>query len=362
MKKFFTIIIFFIFSSTVFAENNTLNWKWGTAFNSVVLVSGENEVGRIVKDPFDQAVPDGPMKDPNKAPDSVKPKVIPYGMGSGFFINEKYIITNYHVIKGFEKLSVYVYNHPYVITDVELVGYDESIDIAVLQVNEKDIPNEFLEFAEESPLIGDDVYAIGHGMSQVWSLTKGILSYDYRRNPGTSFVHYLQTDAVINSGNSGGPLLNEDSEVIGVNTLIMSGDKFYVGYGYVIPAPLVERVATQIIETGKHVKPSIGIKMSITEDRELYEKLKSKGIGHYLEIQEVIIGSAAEQYGIQKGDIIMSIDDTDIQVLPQVIEFLWTKNPGDEIVFKVYRNNETVHIPVILGTLKEKKPVPIYGK
>ena len=202
-------------------------------------------------------------------------------------------------------------------------------------------------------------------MSQVWSLTKGILSYDYRRNPGTSFVHYLQTDAVINSGNSGGPLLNEDSEVVGVNTLIMSGDKFYVGYGYVIPRLLVERVATQIIETGEHVKPSIGIKMSITEDRELYEKLKAEGLGHYLEIQEVIVGSAAEQYGLKKGDIIMSIDGTDIQVLPQVIEFLWTKNPGDEIVFKIYRKNgkeKFVDVPVILGTLKKKEPIPLTGK
>ena len=361
MRNFLTVIIFVILCSVSYAED----WKWEKAFNSVVLVSGENEIGKIVTDPFDQAVPDGPMKDPNKTPNSVKPKVVPYGMGSGFFISQNHIVTNYHVVKGFEKLTLYIYNHPYPVEDVEVIGYDESVDIAILQVNEKDLPNEFLSFADNSPLIGDDVYALGHGMSQVWSLTKGILSYDYRRNPGTSFVHYLQTDAVINSGNSGGPLLNEDSEVVGVNTLIMSGDKFYVGYGYVIPRLLVERVATQIIETGEHVKPSIGIKMSITEDRELYEKLKAEGLGHYLEIQEVIVGSAAEQYGLKKGDIIMSIDGTDIQVLPQVIEFLWTKNPGDEIVFKIYRKNgkeKFVNVPVILGTLKKKEPIPLTGK
>jgi S1-C subfamily serine protease len=81
-----------------------------------------------------------------------------------------------------------------------------------------------------------------------------------------------------------------------------------------------------------------------------------------LEIQEIIVGSAAEQYGLQKGDIIMSIDGTDIQVMPQVIEFLWTKNPGDKIVFKVYRNNKTINVPVVLGLMEEKEPVPIYGK
>ena len=362
MKKFLTIFILVTFYSVSFAEE--IKWKWEKAFNSVVLISGENEVGRIISDPFDQATPDGPPGE-DKGPNSVVPKTVPYGMGSGFFIDEKHIITNYHVVKGFDKITLYIYNHPYPVDDVEIIGYDASIDIAVLRVNEKDLPNDILSFAKESPLIGDDVYALGHGMSQMWSLTKGILSYDYRRNPGTSFVHYLQTDAVINSGNSGGPLMNKDGDVVGVNTLIISGDKFYVGYGYVIPTPLVERVATQIIETGKHVKPSIGIKMSITEDRELYERLKSEGLGHYLEIKEVIVGSAAEQYGIQKGDIIISIDGTDIQVMPQVIEFLWTKNPGDEIVFKVYRINareKIVDVPVVLGTLEEKEPVPLYGK
>ena len=367
MKKFLAIFTIFIFCSVSFAED--IQWKWEKAFNSVVLISGENKVDVIgLPDPFGQPTPDGPpgpFSDPNKTPDSVIPKTVPYGMGAGFFISENHIVTNYHVVKGFDKITLYIYNHPYPVEDVEVIGYDANVDIAILQVNEKDLPNEILAFSDKRPLIGDDVYALGHGMSQIWSLTKGILSYDYRRNPGTSFVHYLQTDAVINSGNSGGPLLNEDGDVIGVNTLIMSGDKFYVGYGYVIPTPLVKRIADQIIETGKHIKPSIGIKASITEDRELYEKLKSEGVGHYLEIKEVIIGSAAEQYGLQNGDILMSIDEAEIQVMPQVIEFLWTKNPGDEVVFKVYRINareKIVHVPVVLGTLIEKEPEQIYGK
>ncbi len=356
MRNFLTVIIFVILCSVSFAEE--LQWKWEKAYNSVVLVSGENEVGRIISDPFEQPPEIGPHDKTNQ---SNKP-IIPYGMGTGFFINKIHLVTNYHVIKEFSKLTIYIYNHPYVITDVEVVGYDAEIDLAVLQVNEKDLPNDFLEFADKRPLIGDDVYALGHGMSQIWSLTKGILSYDYRRNPGTSFVHYIQTDAVINSGNSGGPLLNEDGEVIGVTTLLMSGDKYYVGYGYVIPTPLVKRVVEQILATGKHVKPSIGIKMSITENRELYEKLKAEGVGHYLEIQEVVIGAPAERFGLKAGDIIMAIDDTEIQVMPQVIEFLWTKNPGDQVIFKIYRNNEIIYIPVVLGKIEEKEPLPVYGK
>ena len=351
-----------MFTSVSFAEDTTRTWKWERAYNSVVLVSGENVAESIIENPFDQE-DSGPHDRPDPNPDSIKPKIIPYGMGTGFFINKIHIVTNYHVVKEFNKLSIYAYNHPYAIDNVELVGYDAEIDIAVLQVNEKDISSNYLEFADEYPLIGDDVYAIGHGMSQVWSLTKGIISYDYRRNPSSSFIHYIQTDAVINSGNSGGPLLNENSEVVGVNTLIMSPDKYYVGYGYVIPAKLVERVVTQILAKGKHVKPSIGILMSITEDRELYEKLSSKGVGRYLEIKEVIKDSPAERFGLQKGDIIMAIDDTEIHVMPQVIEFLWDKNPGDQIIFKIYRNDETVYIPVVLGKMKEpEEPTEVYGK
>ena len=114
MKNFLTVIIFVTLCSVSYAED----WKWEKAFNSVVLVSGENEIGKIVTDPFDQAVPDGPMKDPNKTPNSVKPKVVPYGMGSGFFISQNHIVTNYHVVKGFEKLTLYIYNHPYPVEDV----------------------------------------------------------------------------------------------------------------------------------------------------------------------------------------------------------------------------------------------------
>ena len=183
-------------------------------------------------------------------------------------------------------------------------------------------------------------------------MTQGILSYDYRPNPSSSFVHYIQTDAVINAGNSGGPLMNEDGEVIGVATLLISPDRNYVGYGYVIPTPLVKRVVSQILATGKHVKPSIGIMMGIIDDRELYEKLKAEGIDHYLEIKEVIVDSPAYRFGLLAGDIIVSIDDNDIQVVPQVIELLWQRNPGDQIRFNVYRNGEHQIIDVVLGTIE----------
>ena len=359
MKKFFLITIFVLFSSVSFAEIST-DFKWGKVFNSVVLVSGENTAEISGPDAINpNTLPHGEEEEPKF--DSFKRRIIPYGMGTGFFINKFHIVTNYHVIKNFDKLSIYAFNHLFAITDVTVVGYDAEIDIAVLQINE-DVVHDFLKWSDDAPLIGEDVYALGHGMSQVWSLTKGILSYDYRQNPGTSFVHYLQTDAVINSGNSGGPLMNEDGEVIGVSTLLISPDKYYVGYGYVIPTPLVKRAVTQILATGEHIKPFMGILMGHIEDRDQYKELKEDGIEHYLEIKEVTKDSPAERFGLKAGDIIVSIDDTDIQVVPQVIEFLWERNPGDQISFKIYRDYEYHIIDLVLGTTKKESAVVVKPK
>jgi serine protease Do len=357
VKKLILITIFILCSSVSFAEIST-DWKWGKVFNSIVLVSGENIAEIIIEDPNQKESDEGPHEKKPKF-DTLKPRIIPYGMGTGFFINKLHIVTNYHVIKNFNKISIYAFNHLFAITDVTVVGYDEEIDIAVLQINEHDVPHDFLRWSDDAPLIGDDVYALGHGMSQVWSLTKGILSYDYRQNPSTSFVHYLQTDAVINSGNSGGPLMNEDGEVIGVNTLLISPDKYYVGYGYVIPTPLVKRAVTQILATGEHVKPFMGILMGHIEDRDQYDELKKDGIEHYLEIKEVTKDSPAERFGLLAGDIIISIDDTDIQVVPQVIEFLWERNPGDQVSFNIYRDYEYITIDVVLGRAENNPPIPV---
>ena len=359
MKKLISIIIFVIFSSVSFAEEE--QWKWEKVYNSIVLISSEKASEKIITEP----VPEEFFKefdDEKTAPDYENvPKLPEYGMGTGFFINRIHVVTNYHVIKNFDTLKVYAYNHPFAITDIKIIGYDEETDIAVIEIVE-DIDHNFLEWADTEPLIGDDVYALGHGISQIWSLTKGILSYDYRPNPATSFVHYIQTDAVINAGNSGGPLLNEDGDVLGVTTLLISPDRNYVGYGYVIPTPLVKRVVSQILATGKHVKPSIGIIMGLLEDRELYEKLKAEGLGHYLEIKEVIINSPAYRFGLKAGDIIVSIDDKDIQVVPQVIELLWERNPGDQVSFNIYRNGEHQIIDVVLGLAKPTETNQFYSR
>lgn len=358
MKRFISIIILIVFSSVAFAEEEQSQWE--KVYNSIVLISSEKTTEKIITEP----VPKEFFKefdDKKNAPDfeGLVPKLPEYGMGTGFFINRIHVVTNYHVIKNFDTLKIYAYNHPFAITDIKIIGYDAETDIAVIEIIEE-IDHDFLTWADTEPLIGDTVYALGHGISQIWSLTQGILSYDYRPNPSSSFVHYIQTDAVINAGNSGGPLMNEDGGVIGVATLLISPDRNYVGYGYVIPTPLVKRVVSQILATGKHVKPSIGIMMGIITDRELYEKLKAEGLDHYLEIVEVIVDSPAYRFGLLAGDIIVSIDDKDIQVVPQVIELLWQRIPGDQIRFNVYRNGAYQTIDLVLGKAGPTEIKPFY--
>jgi S1-C subfamily serine protease len=285
---------------------------------------------------------------------------VPSGMGTGFFIDEHHIVTNYHVVKqrgdGKANIKIYSYNYPFVIEDVTLIGYDAEIDIAVLRINKK-LEHSILQWETERPFAGQESWAIGHGAGQIWSVTYGIISSTYRPNYSAStFIHYWQTDTVINSGNSGGPLIDANGHVIGVNTLIISPTKYYVGYGYTVPAALAKRVAEQIIETGYHIKPSIGIMMGSVDNEEQYLQLVEKGITSILEIKEVIADSPAHHYGVQTGDIITKVDGVEISVTPEVIEVLWTKMPGDELDLEIYRDGEIITITIVLGQSAPAEP------
>jgi serine protease Do len=376
MKKFIVGFICFIFvSCTAYGDHYTDiadKEKWNEIKSAVVLITTEivEDVRQPDSNPFDKFLnpdnnedKDAPKKKEPVDPDKVKPEqsghevdddgpTVPSGMGTGFFIDEFHIVTNYHVVKsrgdGKANIKVYTYNYPFVIDDVTLIGYDEEIDIAILRINKK-VEHTVLEWEIERPYAGQESWAVGHGAGQIWSITYGVISSTYRPNYSAStFVHYWQTDTVINSGNSGGPLLDNNGHVIGVNTLIISPTKYYVGYGYAVPGKLAKRVADQIIETGYHVKPSIGIVMGSVDDEERYLELIEKGLTSILEIKEVLAGTPAEHFGVQTGDIITKVDGQEVSVTPEVIEVLWTKMPGDELEIEIYRDGEFLTITIVL--------------
>ena len=347
MKKLFlTVFLFLVLStSSISAEHyaeKPNNEKWLSINSALVMISTEffPNSSEENKHPFEKFVDPQSEVDPKSR----------FGMGTGFFISDQYIVTNYHVVKNPDKINLYAYTYPFVIEDVELIGYDETLDIAVLKIKEvKRFEHEILEWAESKPKLGNEVFALGHGMGQFWSLTKGIISNLYRPNLETTFIHYYQTDAVINQGNSGGPLLNTDGHVVGVNTQIISPDGYYVGYGQVIPSKLVERVVNQIIETGYHVYPSIGIRMGVIENKELYYELLDNNIGSVLEIKSLQPSGAAETFGLLQGDIVTKFNKQDVFLSIDVIEMLWDHMPGDTVEIEIYRNGELKTIELILG-------------
>ena len=384
MKKLLILIVCFLFVTPGYTDHYTgtsKSDKWQNLEEAVVLITTEisQDVRQPSENPFDKflqpnsedktrpppkLLPEGSDHTTN-ADEEEAPAPVPSGMGTGFFIDQYHIVTNYHVVKersGKADIKVYSYNYPFVIDDVTLIGYDEEADIAVLRIN-KDIDHGILQWETERPYAGQESWAIGHGAGQIWSVTYGIISSTYRPNYSIStFVHYWQTDTVINSGNSGGPLLDENGHVIGVNTLIISPTKFYVGYGYSVPAALAKRVVEQIIETGYHVKPSIGIMMGTVEDEDYYLSLIEQGITSVLEIKEVNAGSPAEHFGIQSGDIITKVEGLEVSTTPEVIELLWTKMPGDELEIELYRDGEILTITIILDQSAPAEPRSFEGR
>jgi serine protease Do len=297
---------------------------------------------------------------PNKPPEEVEKDLA--GMGTGFWIDNQHVVTNYHVIKNMDqnKIQLWTAFYPFPLKNIKVVGVDKSIDLAVLRVETK-MEHPSLKFAKERVNDGETVYAIGHGLSLVWSVTSGIISNNYRQSPQDSFVQYYQTDAVINPGNSGGPLINEEGEVVGVNVLILSPNKFYIGYGYSIPSILAERVVSRIIMTGSHKRPGIGIQMSSIDDEEAYLKLLEVGINSMVLVKDLSPDMPAKEAGIKQGDIIVSANDEPIIVSGHLIEALWKLDPGDVVKLGIYRGDNIIYIEVPLVEIPAPQEIP-YGR
>ncbi len=345
--KWIMVLAIFLISLPIAAdhyERDNIKDKYESISRSIVLVSSAKISPTEGADhPFEKFLPPGEIQPPTG-------ERFGFGMGTGFFITDRHIVTNYHVVANADEIKLYSYAWPFEISDTKLIGYNELIDIAILEISpNEDFPRDVLEWKNTEPNIGDEVYALGHGLGQFWSLTTGILSSDYRPMPKTPFVHYYQTDAVINQGNSGGPLLDKQGHVLGINTLIWSPTSYYIGYGYAIPYQLAKIVAEEIIETGEFKIPTIGIQMGITEDKNLFALADELGYTSALEVKAIVPNSSAERFGIYAGDLIVEVDGQPTRYTPDVIEILWTKNPGDSMSIKLIRNGSLVDIDLILG-------------
>jgi serine protease Do len=296
--------------------------------------------------------------------------------GSGVIINaDGYIVTNNHVVQDADIVDVTLNdNRAY---KAEVIGTDPDTDLAVIKINQKDLP--FLAFVNsDNSKVGEWVLAVGNPFNLNSTVTAGIISAKGRNiniinsnNPSqrnatqgsTAIESFIQTDAAINPGNSGGALVNVDGGLLGINTAIASPTGSYSGYGFAVPSNIVSKVVEDLLAYGTVQRGWMGIQVrSIDSDLAKENDLDVTEGAFVADFAKEEGKSAAKEAGIQKGDIIVKLDETAIKSSTALIEYVGRKRPGDKISVTVDRKGKTLVIPVTLknregklGTVKREE-------
>ncbi|MFD2918044.1 S1C family serine protease [Psychroserpens luteus] len=268
------------------------------------------------------------------------------GTGSGVIVSpDGYIITNNHVIAGSDKISITLNdNRTY---EAQLIGTDEKTDIALLKIDaEDDLPA--IEFGDsDTAKIGEWVLAVGNPFNLTSTVTAGIISAKARDLSGRNSQSFIQTDAAVNPGNSGGALVNSTGQLIGINTAISSQTGSYIGYSFAVPSNIAKKVIQDIIEYGDVQEGILGVSILNRNSKEALEKGINEIEGVY--VSEVEEKSGAKKAGIRNGDIIKRLDNIEVSKFSDLSGYLKTKRPDDVINVEVLRDNEIKSIPVKLS-------------
>lgn len=283
------------------------------------------------------------------------------GTGSGVIINaEGYIVTNNHVVQGAEIVEVTLNDNR--VFKAEVIGTDPDTDLAVLKISQKNLP--YLSFVNsDEAKVGEWVLAVGNPFNLNSTVTAGIISAkgrniniinsnrsmeDLERNGNTAIESFIQTDAAINPGNSGGALVNLSGGLIGINTAIASNTGSYAGYGFAVPANIVSKVAEDLIAYGTVQRGWLGVQ--VTSVTQQLAKENDLAVNEGAFVSAFADKSSAKAAGIEKGDVIVKLDDTDIKSSTALIEYIGRKRPGDKVNVTVNRGGKTKSIPVTLKT------------
>jgi len=268
------------------------------------------------------------------------------GTGSGVIISpDGFIVTNNHVIKDANEIEVTLDNNK--TYKAKLIGTDVNSDVAVIKIDAKNLP--YMIFGDSNQIeLGEWVLAIGNPYNLGTTVTAGIISAKGRDLKGNNKIeNFIQTDAVVNPGNSGGALINEKGQLIGINTMIFSMNGSYIGYSFAIPSNIVKKIVNDILEFGSIKKGVLGIK-GVELNDQLAKKLgadTSKGVYVY----EIEKGSGADKSDMEVGDVIIKIDNVNISGMSDLLGYLKTKRPGDKIEIVVLRNGNKKVFDVVLS-------------
>jgi len=272
-------------------------------------------------------------------------------LGSGFIIDEKgIVITNNHVIQGAVDVFVRVNGEKNI--KAKVIGADPGMDLAVLQIesNEKFTPVKFGD--SDTARIGDWVIAIGNPFGLGGTVTAGIISARNRSIGLSRYEDYIQTDASINQGNSGGPLFNMDGDVVGINTAIL-GQSGSIGIGFAIPSNSAQKVINQLIEFGETKRGWLGVRIqTVTKDIADVEKLDEPRGALVASVAE---NSPSDKGGIKAGDIILQFDGKKINEMSELPRIVAETEVGKKVKLKVWRNKREITKEIILGRLETSK-------
>jgi serine protease Do len=281
------------------------------------------------------------------------------GLGSGFVIDPSgYVVTNNHVVKGASDVTVRLGDDS--VYPAEIVGVDPQTDLALLKIDAKR-PLPALEFGDSDKAeVGDWVMAVGNPFGLGGTVTAGIISARGRNINAGPYDDFLQIDAPINQGNSGGPLFNLDGSVIGVNTAIYSPSGASAGIGFAVPVDTVNRIVPQLLTEGQVTRPFLGIRVSDGVSRQIARQLGTDG----LVVMFVEPNSPAARAGLRAleqtpqgslvpGDVIQSINGKAIGSTDELFAQLERRKAGDVVKLKVFRNGETREVEVTLESPRE---------
>lgn len=274
------------------------------------------------------------------------------GLGSGFVVDRSgYILTNNHVVENATRIQVKLPGDTKEYT-AKLIGTDPELDLAVLKIDAGKQLKPLRVGNSDAVEVGDWAVAIGSPFGLEQTMTAGIISAKGRDlgDPGHQMQRFLQTDAAINRGNSGGPLLNIQGEVVGINTMIASGSGNFEGIGFALPINLAVNSYNQIVKSGKVSRGAIGIQFGRQQNDAL---LKAYGASSGVFVQQVTKGGPADQAGIRASDVIVAANGKNIGDGEQLVALVAAAQPGATVHLKVLRDGKTLEVPVQVGDRAE---------
>lgn len=293
----------------------------------------------VQADPFSDFFGDffGQRSTPNQKRKVQTPKR--EGAGSGVIISKDgYIVTNNHVVEGADELTITLNDNREF--SARIIGTDKATDLALIKVSGNDLPA--ISIASSDDLkVGEWVLAIGHPFNLRATVTAGIVSAKARSLGANGVEAFIQTDAAINRGNSGGALVNTQGQLVGINAMLYSETGSYAGYGFAIPTTIMNKVVADLKEYGSVQRGLIGIQGQDVRDYIDAQKEQQKevdlGTNEGIYVAKIVDDSAAEDAGLEAGDVITSIDGQKVTKMAELQEILATKRPGDKVTVNYLR-------------------------